>query len=363
MSHDSRRGLAAVSDNAGGFSIREIETPAPGPAEIRTKLLACGLCHTDYASLSWPGPLVLGHEGAGIVDAVGDEVRDVAVGDTVLLNWAMPCGQCFQCDDGMAPLCEDTHKTSVTASLLDGRPVDRSFRLGAFSEYTLVPESAATRIPDDIPPEHACIVGCGVMTGVGSVINTADVRPGDTVIVIGCGGVGLSVVQGARLAGARRIIAIDRHANRLQLAETLGATDIIIPGDGDADHSQLVQHVTELCDDRGADHAFEATGVSSLAFLPLKLVRNGGQAVQVSGLHGETSMELTDFFWNKSYITPLYGDCLPTRDFPRLFDWARSGDLQLGQLISRTYRLQELETAMDDMLQGRIAKGVITFDA
>jgi S-(hydroxymethyl)glutathione dehydrogenase/alcohol dehydrogenase len=180
--------------------------------------------------------------------------------------------------------------------------------------------------------------------------------------VVGCGGVGLSVVQGARLAGAGRIIAIDRRPMALQRAVALGATHTLEPAADDPQAEHLSAAVRALTEGRGADHAFEATGVAALAFLPLKLCRNGGNAVQLSGAHGPVSVEMPQFWWDKRYFVPLYGGCLPERDFPRLFDWAARGELALDSLVTHTYRLDDLGQALDDMLAGRSAKGVILFD-
>jgi S-(hydroxymethyl)glutathione dehydrogenase/alcohol dehydrogenase len=197
------------------------------------------------------------------------------------------------------------------------------------------------------------------MTGVGSAVNVAAVAPGESVAVLGCGGVGLNVIQGARIAGARTIIAIDRVPARLERARKLGATHALLVQDDDTDHARLVAEVRALIDGRGVDHAFEATGVPALAFLPLKLARNGGNALQVSGAHGPATLELTDLFWNKRYLAPLYGGCVPSRDFPRLFEWIAQGKLELAGLVSHRYPLDALERAFDDMLQGRSSKGVL----
>ena len=208
----------------------------------------------------------------------------------------------------------------------------------------------------------ACILGCGVMTGVGAVLNVAAVQPGETVVVVGCGGVGLSAIQGARLAGAARIIAVDRREAALQRACDFGATHTVLSPVDDPQHDKLAAEVRALTDGRGADHAFEATGVAALAFLPLKLCRHGGSAVQLSGAHGPVSVEMLQFWWDEKYLVPLYGGCLPERDFPRLFEWAERGELQLEALVTHTYRLAQLGDALADMLAGRSAKGVILFD-
>jgi S-(hydroxymethyl)glutathione dehydrogenase/alcohol dehydrogenase len=246
-----------------------------------------------------------------------------------------------------------------------GTPVERSFKLGTFAEFTLVRAEALTPLPEPLPPamsmRGACILGCAVMTGVGAVVNVAQVQPGETVAVLGCGGVGLSVVQGARLAGAGRVIAIDRRPTALQRAMDLGATHALQPLDEDPSHEHLAAEVRALTDGRGADHAFEATGVAGLAFVPLKLCRHGGNAVQLSGAHGPVTVEMPQFWWDKRYQVPLYGGCLPARDFPRLFEWAASGDLHLDSLVTHSYALPDLGCALDDMLAGRSAKGVILF--
>ena len=369
------QGLAAIGDGRGGFVIEPVSVRAPMAGEVRVRLTAAGICHTDHASLQWPGPLVLGHEGAGVIESVGEGVAaqhpQLRPGQPVLLNWAIPCGRCPQCQRGRGALCERTHGVDAMLgssapapghTLWRGQPVERAFKLGTFAEHTLVRAEALTVLPAQLPARHACILGCGVMTGVGAAVNVAQVQPGDTVAVLGCGGVGLSVVQGARLAGAARIIAIDRRPAALQRAVALGATHQLEPPADDPQGEQLAVAVRALTDGRGADHAFEATGMAALAFLPLKLCRNGGNAVQLSGAHGPVSVAMPQFWWDKRYLVPLYGGCQPERDFPRLFDWAARGTLQLDGMVTHTYRLPQLQQALDDMLAGRSAKGVVLFD-
>lgn len=369
MSASILEARAAIADGAGGFAIDRVEVAAPGPGEVRVAMVAAGVCHTDHASLRWPGPLVLGHEGAGIVEAVGAGVEHLRPGQAVLLNWAIPCGECPQCARGMPAICERTHgphahgaatsAAHIGSTRWRGEPIARSFHLGTFCDYAVVRAEAATPLPDALPPDPACILGCAVMTGVGSAINVAQVARGDSVAVLGCGGVGLNVVQGARLAGAGTIIAIDLVPERLQRAKAFGATHLLQPDADDVDQAALIENVRALTDGRGADHAFEATGVATLAFLPLRLARNGGNALQVSGAHGKGTVELTDFFWNKRYLAPLYGGCVPTRDFPRLFDWVQRGELALAAQVSHRYPLEALAQAFDDMLGGRSTKGVL----
>jgi S-(hydroxymethyl)glutathione dehydrogenase/alcohol dehydrogenase len=361
-------GPALVGDGNGGFTLDEISVEAPEVGEVRVRITAAGLCHTDHASLQWAGPLVLGHEGAGVVESVGGGVDHVEPGQPVLLNWAIPCGHCFQCDRGQPALCERTHELKPDTlgtsrahhggTRLRGHPIERSFHLGTFARYTLVHGEAVTPLPPGLAPDRACILGCAVMTGVGSVLNSAAVAAGESVAVVGCGGVGLNVIQGARLAGSGRIIAIDRNAEALDRATGFGATDTVLAAGDDLDAAVTATHT--LTGGRGVDHAFEATGVAALAFLPLRLARNGGNAIQVSGAHGEVGVAMTDFFWNKRYLTPLYGNCRPDRDFPRLFDWIDQGALEIDALITHHYPLDDAAIAFDNMLTGKSAKGVFT---
>lgn len=359
---------AAIGLGDGSFVIDIVEVDPPASGEVRVRIVASGLCHTDHQSLRWPGPLVLGHEGAGVVDAVGSGVQRVAVGQRVLLNWAIPCGRCPRCEAGQGALCERTHGVDPGLGVSDaapggtrwrGAPIGRSFRLGTLSDFSVVREEALTPMPEALPLHHACILGCGVMTGVGSAIHSAAVQPGDCVAVLGCGGVGLSVIQGARIAGAARIIAVDRRADSLARALAFGATDAVRVADDDPQLHQAAAEVRRLTDGRGVDQAFEATGVDRLAFAPLRFVRHGGTALQVSGAHGQPSVDLRDFWWDKRYLVPLYGGCQPERDFPQLARWALEGRIDLQGMVTRRYALEALPQAMDDLLAGRNIKGVI----
>jgi S-(hydroxymethyl)glutathione dehydrogenase/alcohol dehydrogenase len=245
---------------------------------------------------------------------------------------------------------------------LNGQPVDRSFNLGTLSSLALVRSAAVTALPPGIPFTSACIVGCGVMTGFGSAVNIAKVASGSSVAVIGCGGVGLNIIQGARLNEAATIIAIDLRETSLAQARKFGATHTLVADPNDHEFEGLSEAVKTLTDGRGTDYAFEATSVPALGFVPLRLVRNGGMALQVSGINDPVSVPMPWFMWNKTYVTPLYGGCSPGRDFPRIFRHYKRGELKLDELVTRTYPLAELSKALDDMLSGRNAKGVIVFD-
>ena len=360
---------AALADGHGGFVLEDIQVHPPGPEEVRVRLAASGLCHTDHDSMGWGRPLVLGHEGAGMVESVGAGVTHVVQGDRVLLNWAISCGSCFQCQHGNHALCEKHspvagvdslggHAHSLATTLGD-RPVERSFHLGTLSEWTVVRQEAVIKLPEDIPWASACILGCGVMTGFGSVVNAAKVQPGQSVVVLGCGGVGLNVIQGARIAGAFPIIAVDVLPKRLEMATYFGATHTIMGDKGDLSLQSVTQEVRALTDQRGADVAFEATANPALGEAPLRLVRHGGKAVQVSGIEEVVSMDMRLFEWDKTYLNLLYGKCCPEQDFPILFEHYRQKRLLLDELVSRVYSLDELSDAFAHMLEGRNAKGVV----
>ena len=362
---------AAIANGSGQFSLETIEVSEPIGDEVLVEMKAAGICHTDHASLNWKRPLVMGHEGAGVVRMVGPLVQHVKAGDHLVLNWAIPCGACFQCERGQEVLCEESKPAYVMerstghahaeGTTWQGHPVDRSFNLGTLSTLALVRAPATTSLPAGVAFAPACIVGCGVMTGFGSAVNVAQVAEGSSVAVIGCGGVGLNVIQGARLCGARQIIAIDARATSLDQARRFGATQQILADSGDVQFERMARQVKNLTNGRGADYAFEATSVPALAFAPLRLVRNGGMALQVSGINEPVTVPMPWFMWNKTYLPPLYGGCVPARDFPRIFEHYRRGELKLDELVTRTYRLEQLNEALEDMLQGRNAKGVIVF--
>ena len=363
---------AAIADGAGAFAIHDVEVASPRRDEVLVEIRAAGICHTDHASLSWKRPLVMGHEGAGIVREVGAGVTHVRPGDRVVLNWCIPCGSCFQCQRGDTVLCETSRPAHVMepsrghahaeGTRWRGRPVDRSFNIGTLSELALVRKEAVTPIPDAVPFDVAAISGCGVMTGFGSAVNVARVQPGESVVVLGCGGVGLNIIQGARIAGAAAIIAVDPNPAALERARVFGATHTVPARRDDAEMRDVAGAVRDLTDGRGADYAFEATSVPALAFVPLLLIRDGGLALQVSGINDPVTVPMPWFMWNKRYVTPLYGGCQPARDFPRIFEHYVSGALRLDDLVTRTYPLEQLGDALDDMLTGRNAKGVILFE-
>jgi Zn-dependent alcohol dehydrogenase len=361
---------AAIAQGDGTFKIEEISVGSPGPGEVLVQIHSSGICHTDYDSMSWDQKLVMGHEGAGVVLKTGSGVGTVEEGDKVILNWAIPCGKCFQCSIGNQSICEVNSFCTGTgkghahpeACQCHNKPISRSFHLGTMSQYTVVKEEAIVKMTQDIPFSSACIIGCGVMTGVGSVLNSAKVNAGSSCAVIGCGGVGLNVIQGCKIAGASKIIAIDANEKRLERAAEFGATDFILADKADIDFIKVKEKVKLLTANRGADFAFECSAVPELGAAPLALVRNSGTAVQVSGIEQKISFDCELFEWNKVYINPLYGNCRPQIDFPKIERFYSQGLLKLDEQISKSYKLEQLGEAFDDMLAGRISKGIIIFE-
>jgi Zn-dependent alcohol dehydrogenase len=363
---------AAIADGKGKFSIEEITVGKPQHDEVLVEIKAAGICHTDWDSLSWGKPIVMGHEGAGVVLEIGESVKNIKVGDAVILNWAIPCGTCFQCLEGNQHICEENspvtagNKVSkgharLEGTLYQGKPIERSFSIGTMSSHTLVREAALVKIHVEMPFASASIVSCGVMTGYGSVVNAAKVKAGSSVVVLGTGGVGLNVIQGAKISGASKIIGIDINPQRLEMAMEYGATHTVLADKNDTGLLQAAQKVKEMTNGRGADYSFECTAIPALGAAPLAMIRNAGTACQVSGIEQEITIDMNLFEWDKIYINPLYGKCRPQIDMPILQELYAKGDLKLDEMITRTYPLEDLEKAFDDMHHGRNAKGVIVF--
>ncbi|WP_228282602.1 alcohol dehydrogenase catalytic domain-containing protein [Rubrobacter tropicus] len=324
---------------------------------VRVRLRASGVCGSDLhvADGDWTarGPLVLGHEGAGTVEEVGPGVKDVRVGDGVVLSWFAPCRRCRNCAGGRAWLCQNTKALENTLpdgttsfEAPDGEPVPAFLGLGTFAEATVVPESAAVKIPDGVPFPVAALIGCSVTTGVGAVVNTARVRTGDSAVVIGCGGVGQAVLLGLGLAGADPIVAVDLSEERLALARELGATHAL--GGDDPDLEDHIRSITG----EGADHAFEAIGRAATMGMLTSLVCRGGQAVIV-GMPAEGVTVPLDPFdladGGKRVLGCNYGSSVPSVDFPKLARLYASGRLPLDRLVGRTATLDEVDGALDDL--------------
>jgi S-(hydroxymethyl)glutathione dehydrogenase/alcohol dehydrogenase len=351
---------AIVSDGRGGFSDQTIVFGEPAGGEVLVRIEASGVCHTDLDSLSWGSAMIVGHEGAGVVVACGPEVSHVAQGDPVLLNWAIPCGGCAQCRRGLESLCESRPAVGRGQVRWAGGKLRPSFGLGTMATRALVPRQAVVKIEAEIPFPSAAILGCGVMTGFGSVVNVAKPPPNASVVVLGCGGVGLSCVQGAVYAGAQPIIAVDVNPARLELAKAFGATHTLPARRDDEGLLEIAKEVKAIVG-RGADYAFECTAVPALGAAPLAMIANGGMAVAVSGIEEVVPIDMRLFEFDKTYVNPLYGQCRPFTDFPKLLGLYAEGQLKLDEMVTRTYPLAAagLTAAFADMKAGVGAKGVL----
>ena len=355
---------AVLRDTSAPLEVVDVTLAPTGPDQVRVRLAATGVCHSDLSiirgGLRHLLPAVPGHEGAGVVVEVGAHVTSVRPGDHVTLNWTPSCGSCFFCAKDEPWLCERAAGDALAApyATLDGERVVPVLGSGAFAEETLVLERAVVKIPEDVPFEVAALVGCAVTTGFGAVTNTARVRPGDTVVVIGCGGVGLSIVQGARHAGAARIVAVDLNAAKRELAADLGATDTV---DGGEDVERAVRDLTH---GRGADHVFEAIGRAATIKTAYRSARRGGQVVVVgAGRHDDhvsfSALEL--FFQARSIVGCVYGSADVARDFPRILALYKSGALDLDRLITARIPLDRVNDALAAMEAGEGARTVVVF--
>jgi len=349
---------AIVTNGSGDFSLQEVHLGDPQHGEVLIEIRASGVCHTDFDSMSWKRRMIMGHEGAGIVRKCGEDITHVHPGDRVLLNWAIPCGNCFQCRNGAENICEQKPTVPDERFHSGDQPLNASFNLGTMATHAVVPWQAVVPIDVEIPFPSAAILGCGVMTGFGSVVNAARVKKGCSVAVLGAGGVGLSVIQGAVHACARMIIAIDVNPERLDLARQFGATHLVLASREDIGLREAAMAVKRLTV-RGADYAFECTAVPELGSAPLIMVRNGGTAVAVSGVEQIVPVDMQLFEWDKHYINPLYGQCRPFIDFPVLLSLYQQKRIKLDEMVSRTYPLSDLAEAFDHMKQGINAKGVL----
>jgi S-(hydroxymethyl)glutathione dehydrogenase/alcohol dehydrogenase len=353
---------AAIAPGDGSFAVETIGLDAPGTGEVLVAIKASGVCHTDWDSLRWGKRIVLGHEGAGQVLAIGSGVNAFRPGDRVMLNWAIPCGACFQCKRGKENICEDRGTVPDQRFHHPAGPMNASFSLGTMATHVLVPEAAVLPLDDAVPYDVAAIMGCAVMTGFGSAVNVAKVQEGSAVVVLGCGGVGLSTMLGALHCKAARVIAVDVNPMRLDLAVQFGATETLLASRDDRGLINAAAEVRRRNGGRGADYAFECTAVPELGSAPLSMVRSAGTAVGVSGIEQVVPVDMELFEWDKIYINPLYGGCRPQRDFPLLMKLYRDGTLPLDKMVTRRYPLNNLAQAFEDMHAGINAKGVLHFD-
>jgi S-(hydroxymethyl)glutathione dehydrogenase/alcohol dehydrogenase len=358
---------AVLNAVAGGFEIEDVQLGEPRASEVLVEVRAAGLCHSDLHlaenDYGIPLPAVLGHELAGVVLSVGPDVKDFSVGDHVVGSLVQYCGHCMHCVGGSTWLCDSHEETLRTTDqaprlLRANRPLTQVFGLSAFAERALVHSHQLARVPTDMPFAVASLLGCGVITGVGAAINTAGVRPGESVAVIGIGGVGLNVVSGALLAGAARIIAIDTQPEKEVLAKQFGATDFVDAGRGDA-----VEAVNALVQG-GVDHVFEVVGLRSTLKQAIKMTRKGGGMYVIGLPKPGTTLDVevhADLIRRQVTIKGVYmGSTNIKRDIPMYAELYRQGRIRLDELVSREINIRDINAAYNELKSGRIARSVIT---
>jgi S-(hydroxymethyl)glutathione dehydrogenase/alcohol dehydrogenase len=363
---------AAVLHQPGQPLVIEEVTAAPlAPDDVLVKIKAAGLCHTDLeimqGQLSFPMPIILGHEASGVVEAIGSEVSDVAVGDHVVLSWNPSCGHCFYCDRDQPILCDVYTKRGVIAKqfdgktrayLNDGRELHHLMFLGSFAEYCIVPQKSAIPVSKKLDFDVACLIGCGVMTGAGAALNIAEIEFGDTVVVIGCGAVGLSAVQGAVLAGASQIVAVDLDGAKLDIAMSTGATHAV-----NAKQTDAVEAIKALTSGRGADVIIESAGSPQAYRTTTEAVRPGGQVIWLGKVpvSQDVAFRWGSLMGEKRIRRSSYGGARPGRDFPRLAQAHLDGKMNLSPLISRHITLEEINEGFDALKRGETIRSVVMF--
>jgi S-(hydroxymethyl)glutathione dehydrogenase/alcohol dehydrogenase len=351
--------------------VDDVKLDEPRGGEVRVRLSGAGVCHSDLSFvqgiLRGKLPCVLGHEGAGVVEEVGEGVTRVSPGDKVVLSWVTPCGQCFFCRIGKPHLCELGERINKTNRMPDGTTrvhkdqleLNVFSALGTMAEHAVVPANALIKLPRDAPLDRCVLLSCAVMTGVGAVLNTAQVTPGSCVAVFGVGGVGLNAIQGAVIAGAERIIAVDTQPKKLEMARVFGATDAV-----DAAKLDPVQAIRDLTEGRGADYAFEAIGRKETIEQAYAATRKAGTCVVIGLGNIKDSIALNVFMLpllEKRLLGSWYGSANVHVDVPRLYALYREGRLKLDELVTRTYSLEQVNEAFADMTAGVNARGVIVF--
>ena len=356
---------AVLRETNGSLQVESLTLPALAPGMVAVRVAASGVCHSDLSVVrgAFPAmmPTVLGHEGAGVVTDVGDGVTHVHTGDHVVLSWVVPCRHCFYCLRGHPELCEHgmDHAFAGPYARAGDEPVFAAFGTATFGEETIVPAAAAVPIDASFPLELASLVGCGVVTGIGAVIHSAHVQPGESVVVIGCGGVGLAALQGARLSGAAPIIAIDRVPEKLTLARACGATEVI-----DASTVDAVAAVRELTDGRGADHAIEVVGTSATILTAYNSARRAG-TVTIVGAPAMTDVvqfgAMPLMVDSKTIRGTVYGGTDPARDFPEMVRLQREGKIDLAALVTEHIGLADIDAAFAAMERGDGARRVVLY--
>lgn len=346
-------------------TVEDVELRPVGKDDVRIRVVGAGVCHSDLSmvngTLTPPYPLVLGHEASGIVAEVGSAVAGLEVGQPVVLNWAVPCRECWHCRNGQPWLCSTIEGNTATpgGTLADGTEVNVLFGVGALAEEVVVPAAAAVPLPEGVPLEEAALLGCAILTGVGAAVNAAKVHPGQSVLVVGQGGVGLAAVAGARLAGATTIIAVDRSPEKEALSRRAGATDFLV-----AD-PKLSRQVRDLTEGRGVDVALECVGAAATIRQAWGCVRRGGTCVVVGvGPRDQqvTFNPLELFHFARTLTSSVYGDSDPERDLPRLGEHVRSGRLDLAGLVTHRIALEGVAEAFKRMERGEGGRSLVVLE-
>jgi len=356
---------AVLHEEKNPLVIEDVDLAEPAPGEVLVKMAASGVCHSDWHIVKgewdqFPPPIILGHEGAGVVEATGPGVTGVTRGDHVILSWKTSCGVCEMCQQGWPNLCDRSPTPESRPKLRrNGKSVSQLAGLGTFGSYTVVPEVAAVPIDKDVPFPQAALVGCGVATGVGAAINTARVQPGSSVAVFGCGGVGLNCIQGAFIAGATTIIAVDVLDNKLGLGKQFGATHTV-----NSAREDPVERIREITGGPGVHYAFEAIGLVEAPFVQsVRCTRKRGITVWVghAPVHTSVTLDARDLILEKTIIGSMYGSARPQIEFPRLLDLYKAGRLRLDELVTRRFPLEDVNTAFDVLSNGEVARSVLEF--
>jgi S-(hydroxymethyl)glutathione dehydrogenase/alcohol dehydrogenase len=362
---------AVLRQPRGKLTIETVEAGSLKPDDVLVRIRATSLCHTDLevieGQLVMPMPIVLGHEGAGTIEKIGGSVHGLAPGDPVIISWNPHCGHCFYCEQDQPILCETFINNGPKALQfdgekrlsLDGDPLHQLMYIAAFAEYCIVPAQSAIKVPAEIPFDRACLIGCGVMTGFGAATRIAKIAFGTSALVIGCGAVGLSAIQGAHLSGAQRVIAVDLDDRKLALARSLGASDTLNAAQGD-----LIAGIHALTGGRGADYVFEAAGNERAFRFSAEAVRPGGQIVWLGkvNVNQDVAFRWGALMGEKRITRSSYGGARPQRDFPLLARSYLDGALKLDELVSRRIRLDEINDGFAALKAGEVVRAVVTFD-
>lgn len=351
--------------------VEDLELQGPGPGEVLVKLVASGVCHSDLSRVTGerplPMPIVLGHEGAGVVEEVGPGVSSLKKGDHVILSWIAPCGKCRYCVSGRPNLCVTAVANGAKGVMPDGTTrlrkgnleIHHMYGLSTFAEFSVVAEQAAIRIPEAVNLRPAALIGCAVMTGIGAVINTAKVVPGSTVAVFGAGGVGLNVIQGCALVNASKIVAVDILDEKLEFARRFGATDLI-----NAKEVEVTEALKNLNGGDGFDYAFDAVGSPQTTMQAFEATRKAGTVVVIGMFPPEVKVSIPGVaipFGERILTGSFYGSCIPSRDFPKIADLYASKKIKIDEMVTRTFSIEQINEAFDELERGTTLRPLIIY--